>query len=44
MLDANHIPMPVHMDDHEGVSMAPNSSIVLDGKGINDEDDGKQEV
>ena len=36
--------MPVDVDELEDVTMAPNSSISLDSKGINEEDDQKQEV
>ena len=42
LLDARRTPMmPVDVDELEGVTMAPNSSISLDIKGINDEDDQK---
>ena len=44
LLDVQRAPMPVYMNEVEGVSMAPNSSISLDGKDINEEDDEKQEV
>ena len=44
LLEANRTPMPVQVDDLAGVSFAANSSISLDSKGINDEDDEKQEV
>ncbi|MCO5546947.1 hypothetical protein L7F22_000386 [Adiantum nelumboides] len=43
LLGAQHTPMPVHMDELESVAMAPNSSISLDSKGINNEDDKNQE-
>ena len=45
LLDARRTPMmPVDVDELEDVTMAPNSSISLDSKGINDEDDEKQVV
>ena len=44
VLEANRTLMPVQVDDLAGVSIATNSSISLDSKGINDEDDEKQEV
>ncbi|MCO5569871.1 hypothetical protein L7F22_023585, partial [Adiantum nelumboides] len=43
LLEAQRTPMPVHMNELESVAMAPNSSISLDRKGINDEDGEKQE-
>ena len=44
LLEAKRTPMLVHVDELEGASMAPNSPISIDSKGINDEDDKKQEV
>ncbi len=44
LLEAHRTPMPVHLDELKDVFMAPNSSISLDSKGINDEEDQKQEV
>ena len=44
LLEANRTPMPVHVDELENTALAPNSSISLDGKGINEEDDQKLTV
>ena len=44
LLEAQRTPMPVHVDEREDVPTPHNSSISLDSKGINDEDDEKQVV